>query len=856
MTARWIWRSEGSPSPTNAFTWFRATVDLDEPPVDASVGFAADSTAQLWVNGQPLRRKVTRFHEPEVRAERVLAGPALRQGLNVVTVLHHNWGAITTFQRTRNAHAGVFFDSSWLQSDEQWQWLAAEEFEQHDSQFLGLAEAAARLRFPVRWNARAAPDLRADSGLLPGSREGWERVVVVDDGPWPAAPELVETPAQRESEQLPFSVLAAGRAERPGDESDAGDEGGAPGSSSPSVLAASRLFPDDAMRIHAGGLPDRQDVVVSGRAGETRYVTVDFGRPVHGYPFLELSADADIDVDIGYGEIAVSPYDGRDLVTEDGWIDVDGVVARGYADRLRPVTERRRYEFPDERTARWLTVHITFPADGEAVIHGLGMVKSQYAIEPRGSFRSGDERLDQIVTLCELHAEVTMSDAYVDTPGREDGQWIEDARPRAQVAERWYGDTKLRRLAIRTLAEGQGADGQLHPFFPSNFPAYPAPWDWSVQWVAMVYDDFLWQHDLDFLTVHWPAVVRLWDRLLEDVGDDGIWRSGLVLGDVRNSVLPTTGASSGLVTPWIIERLEWSAVMADSIQDASHASSWRETAGRMAESFRLLQVVRTHDEVPAIVADVFDPSTGEHHGYGQAGQLAPLLDGLIEGQAARELVDYVFQDPDGSPPSGIARWNNPTALYRALSVLSTHGLERRAIAHLLERYAPYLPGHPRNPVPLSLQGPYGGPLPEYWVSRADLDLAPGDINPAQPNDATGSHGWGAVALLWLHESLLGVTFAGAGSGEVSIRPVTAGLPFVQGTTITPSGPISVYVDPSAPRISVELPAGCVATLVFPREFHGLLVRDVDRPGAPIPGSERLTLSTAGRYTFESAGPLW
>jgi hypothetical protein len=575
---------------------------------------------------------------------------------------------------------------------------------------------------------------------------------------------------------------------------------------------------------------------------------------VHGYPFLESSADVGVDIDFGYGELAISPFDGRTLVDEDGWIDVDGVVARGYADRVLATVERRRYELPDERTARWMTVHITFPTTGSVVIHDLGFVKSQYAIEPRGSFRSGDERLDQIVKLCEIHAEVTMSDAFVDTPGREDGQWIEDARPRAQIAERWFGDTRLRRLAIRTLAEGQGADGQLHPFFPSNFPAYPAPWDWSVQWIAMLYDDFLWHYDLDFLEGHWSTVRRLWDRLLEDVGDDGIWRTGSVLGDLRNSELPHPGASSGLITPWVIERLRWSSDMAEALQDSVHAESWKAMAERMSESFRRLHVVRSHDRVGAIVADVYDPTTDRHYGYGQAGQVAPLLDGSIDGQEARDLIDFAFPDPVGSPPQGITRWNNPSTVYRVLSALSAHGYERRALAHLLERYAPYLPGHPRNPLPLSLQGPYGGPLPEYWLSRADGQLAPGETNDAQPIDPTGSHGWGAVPLLWLHENLLGVTFTGKGSRAISIKPASAGLPFVQGTTVTPSGTVSVYFDPSGPRISVEIPADCVATLIFPAEFNGLVVQDVDRPDSSLSGSENAVLSEAGRYTFASVGP--
>jgi hypothetical protein len=845
MAAQWIWRSVGESSPVNAFTWFQVVITLDEPPLDASLRFAADSTAQLWLNGHPLRRKVTRFHEPEVRAEQVEAAMFVKPGRNILTVLHHNWGAITTFQRTQNAHAGLYLDSSWVVTDENWKWKEATEFESHDRQFLGL-DTAPRVRFPIHWDARKARDLRTATGDSVHTKGEWLNVSRVETGPWPHKPQAVETPAQRESDQLPQSILAAGLSIRAVDRSEP----------SRSALTASRLMPDATMRQKVAGLVERQPVTISGRAGETRYITVDFGRPVHGYPFVEMSADVDVDIDIGYGEIAISPFDGRTLVGEDGWIDVDAVVAQGYADRILAMTERTRYELPDERTARWVTVHITFPNTGTVVIHGIGFVKSQYAIEPRGSFRSGDERLDQIVKLCEVHAEVTMSDAYIDTPGREDGQWIEDARPRAQIAERWFGDTRLRRLAIRTLAEGQGADGQLHPFFPSNFPAYPAPWDWTVQWLAMLYDDFVWNSDLEFLARHWPSVLRLWDRLLDNVGDDGIWRTSAVLGDVRNSERPPAGASSGLITPWIIERLRWSAVMARAIQDDVHADLWESVAARMAESFQRFHLVRSREDIGAIVADTYNPLTSEHHGYGQAGQVAAILEGLIDGQAAIDLINFAFPGPVGSPPPGIARWNNPTTMYRALSALSAHGFERRALSHLLERYAPYLPGHPRNPVALPLQGPYGGPLPEYWVSRADLGLASGEINETQPVDPTGSHGWGAVPLLWLHESLLGVTFDGRGSSAITIRPVSAGLPFVQGTTVTPRGAVSVYFDPSSPRISVDIPGDCVATLIFPAEFHGLLVRDVDRPDSSFSGSDNAVLSEAGRYTFAAVAPNW
>lgn len=53
----------------------------------------------------------------------------------------------------------------------------------------------------------------------------------------------------------------------------------------------------------------------------------------------------------------------------------------------------------------------------------------------------------------------------------------------------------------------------------------------------------------------------------------------------------------------------------------------------------------------------------------------------------------------------VFRWNNPTFAYSSLFGLCENGWAARAVAHLIERYARYLPGNPRNRVPPELQGP-------------------------------------------------------------------------------------------------------------------------------------------------------
>ena len=63
-------------------------------------------------------------------------------------------------------------------------------------------------------------------------------------------------------------------------------------------------------------------------------------------------------------------------------------------------------------------------------------------------------------------------------------------------------------------------------------------------------------------------------------------------------------------------------------------------------------------------------------------------------------MNYMFPEPNGSPPTGVSRWNNPSYLRRVLKALSAVGQTGRALRHLRERFSQYLPGDPANPTPV------------------------------------------------------------------------------------------------------------------------------------------------------------
>ncbi len=844
--AKWIWADPDEPAPKNRFTYLRKVVDLKELPDDACLRFAADSNAQLRINGSCVRRKVARYHEERITAEVVNARPYLHKGKNVFLVLHHNWGDIVTFQRTGNKRAGLYIDGTFLKTDTSWRCKTAPQFAAHDKQIVGITKDP-RIRYPQIVDARKRLDGDPnDAGFDDGD---WTSAHVVTDGRWPATPPDVETPGQREYPVRPLSVLNAGTLKPAQGISD-----------DPLSIAAgirkATCRPDPAMVERTEPLISGRPAVIEGKAGQSVYLTFDFFRPVHGYAYLEIAeAPEGTHIDFGYCEIAHALRTGKMHVDVSGWLNPEGVVGAGYADRYITTDGKQQVELPDERTARWLTLHIHFRRDGPLVIREVGIVKSQYPIEPIGSFACGNEQVDQIVKLCLIHAELTMTDAYVDTPGREDGQWIEDDRPRANLAAHWFGDTKLRRFLIRTHAEGQYADGDLHPFSPSNYPGggrkFTATFDWSVQWVAAIYDDYLWTGSTDLIRAYWTHLCKYWKLVLSHVDERGLWRTGRVLADIRVGHRPKGKQSSGMITPWIIERLHWSAEMARAAGHADQAAAWEATARKMTQAFREYHVVPAQGNLPVHVADRFDPDNPNiERGYSQAGQTIAVTSDLLTPEEAKADLEYAFPPPDGSPPKGVTRWNNPSYGYRVLRALSHVGLSERAVAHLIERYAPYLPRHPRNPVPRRLQGPYGGPLPEYWVSREDLGLKEDETNPAQPIDETGSHGWNAVPLLWMHDTLLGVTILEPGGGRIRVAPEDGGLPYVSGHVDTPKGAVWIYWDPQKWRLDVSIPSGLTAEIVMPDQCKGkrvVITAPSGKVGKAHAGEHEIT--GEGRYVF-------
>jgi hypothetical protein len=238
---------------------------------------------------------------------------------------------------------------------------------------------------------------------------------------------------------------------------------------------------------------------------------------------------------------------------------------------------------------------------------------------------------------------------------------------------------------------------------------------------------------------------------------------------------------------WYFGFLTNAAALANAIGETAQAEKWQARAGIVRRGFQ--RFISHAAPTKGLVGEVWSPLDGVR-GFGQAATVSAVFHDILEPSTARIALESAFETMDGSPPTGVGRWNNPTYAYRALRALSDHGMGATAGAHFLERYRPYLPD---------------GPLPEYFI--------PGS---GQPEDPTGSHGWAAVPLVWLHDTVLGVRLAGAGGRKLIWSPVNVGWQKVRGTTMTPHGPCEVEIDWGRDHFVIRPPEHCTVDVLLPK----------------------------------------
>jgi hypothetical protein len=306
-------------------------------------------------------------------------------------------------------------------------------------------------------------------------------------------------------------------------------------------------------------------------------------------------------------------------------------------------------------------------------------------------------------------------------------------------------------------------------------------------WVGILYDDWMWTGETTRVRAYFPNLVHFLELVHTQTNAEGLLMDHTSIGDIKTARRANFDWGEMESTPnaWYHGFLTNAIEMAEAIGKKSQAATWQKRAVALRKGFgRFI----TKHKSGLRVADIWSHYEGAV-ACGQGATLSAVFYNIAPPKQQRELLLSAFDRRDGSPPKGVGRWNNPTYMYRALRALSDHGLGEIAARHFLERYRPYLPD---------------GPLPEYFLPLKQ-----------QPEDATGSHGWAAVPLLWLHDTVLGVRLKEPGGKVIAWQPKNVGWTKVSGRTMTPHGSCEVEIDWKKRRFEIRPPAGVKVVKTLP-----------------------------------------
>ena len=201
------------------------------------------------------------------------------------------------------------------------------------------------------------------------------------------------------------------------------------------------------------------------------FATLDLGRTRHGRLTFAATGPSGAVLDIGMSERLCNgrplPYAGPRYAPMS---QVDSFVLGA---------ERRKLSTIDARAGRYVLL-IGYSPEGPIELSDVRFVEELYPVVLLGSFRSPNDRLNEIWRVGAGTVGVNMLDAYAD-PWRERGQWWGDAYVIDQVNRVSFGDTRLLRRGVEAMANAFGDDGHPAALAPNNDGSHLL--DYGMLWV-------------------------------------------------------------------------------------------------------------------------------------------------------------------------------------------------------------------------------------------------------------------------------------------------------------------------------------------------------------------------------------
>jgi len=476
--AAWLW-PEGYSYLQNCYAQFRHDFKLNNIPNHAPFYITADQSYRLYVNGNYVCRGPARGYQNHWPYDEVDLHEYLQIGHNFLAVEAHNPG-IGTFQYLHQNVAGFICAADWgdvhIRSNRaSWQMRRAPGNNPHVSRLsvqLGWQEDYDASRDDGTWiTSSEMPEWSASNDV----RSQYDAELTYGKLPWNSLEER-GIPLLRESLIVPQAITAHGVG---------AVQNGYRETENPSWHwngAEHASVTDWKQHVQYTIQSDGLDVLVEPLdPGMFRAITIDFGKIIIGSFCLDIENCTGSEIiDCHYHQWLKDD-------TPEHLIPKGNAGQLALATRLRTKSGSCRRLFYPTLGARLVTLvcrDITKPINVKA-----SWISAEYPFEMRGRFETSDECLNQIYDLCKHTQQICSTDAYIDTPWREQGQWWADARIQAKNTFYLDGDSRLLARGVRSIAGQPTTNGLTYGVAPCCSWNCVLP-DFSLVWIMTVYDHY------------------------------------------------------------------------------------------------------------------------------------------------------------------------------------------------------------------------------------------------------------------------------------------------------------------------------------------------------------------------------
>ncbi|MBN1673969.1 MAG: family 78 glycoside hydrolase catalytic domain [Kiritimatiellae bacterium] len=623
--AQWIWTDRNPPEP-NTYGYFRKTFDLAAVPERCVLFVTADSRYQLFLNGVFVGRGAPQSQPFFQYYDEYDATACLAAGTNCMAAVVYHVGNLPDTRGGLLAELAGGRGERIIGTDATWRATRAVAWEP-DTYYFRMNKVNPYQEFfdarkePAGWREAGFDDgewgRAASLGVGGGGGRGsgpWSRLVPRD------IPRMRYTAVNPERIARVEECLDIENRPRRNDLAPGLSMVGKP-------ITYSRLKQAEGLCGGTGPMLVQGSQNHLDRDFDGRYdpcVVLDFGRVITARARLSLQGAAGGQVDIGYAER---------LIDDQFNIDLEGA----FADRYTMKDGEQVFESFAWKAFRYMKLRFR-NCDRPVRVDSVQAVTSTYPYEERGAFASADATLNRIFEISRYTLRLCSNDALMDTPWREQAQWLGDvALVTVPAVHSCFGDTALPRKFFLQAGQNQHQTGMISNMSNTvNHEWRGAIPDYSLWWVRGLWEQFLYTGDEELVHRLYPQALRVLDAHIDYLNNELLIENMPYWVFIDWAAVDTHGVCGpyNAIFYGVLESLVKLAEFRGDTHTAGYARELR--AGIKASFHRVLFDSARGCYADARVNDALSGKISEH------GNLTPIWAGLCDDAVARQIVGAVF----------------------------------------------------------------------------------------------------------------------------------------------------------------------------------------------------------------------